>query len=392
MIKKRFVLFGHGGSFNRGCEAIVKTTVEILKDSIKDELSISLISTRSYEDMVSEVKENCSIINYEIPRKYSIKWFCLKVISYISRGLGFKLFNHKIISEIKKSDVMISIGGDNYCYGEPVRYYDIDNISKKNNKKLVLWGASVEPSMLTPRKCKDLSCFDLIVARESITYNALKANGINKNILLYPDPAFTLQKDCTYNYINNDNVIGINISPLVFRFENISGIGMKSLKSLINYIINETKHEIALIPHVTHKDNNDYTLLKKIFEEFDLPNRITLIPDNLTASQYKGVISKCRFLVAARTHASIAGYSSCVPTLVLGYSVKAIGIATDLFGTDTNFVLPIQSIKNEDDLKKSFIWLCQHESEIREHLQSIMPDYTNKAWKAGDEIRILLDK
>lgn len=40
----------------------------------------------------------------------------------------------------------------------------------------------------------------------------------------------------------------------------------------------------------------------------------------------KGYISRCRFLVAARTHASIAAYSTGVPALVAGYSVKARGL------------------------------------------------------------------
>ena len=42
------------------------------------------------------------------------------------------------------------------------------------------------------------------------------------------------------------------------------------------------------------------------------------------------LIAQCELLVCCRTHASIAGYSTGVPTLVLGYSVKAEGIAADL--------------------------------------------------------------
>ena len=60
--------------------------------------------------------------------------------------------------------------------------------------------------------------------------------------------------------------------------------------------------------------------------------------------ELKGCISRCRFLVAARTHASIAAYSTGVPTLVAGYSVKARGIARDLFGTEDGHVLPVQAM------------------------------------------------
>ena len=66
--------------------------------------------------------------------------------------------------------------------------------------------------------------------------------------------------------------------------------------------------------------------------------------------ELKGYIARCRFFVGARTHATIAAYSSCVPTLVLGYSVKSRGIARDLFGNEENYVLPVQSLQEPDEL------------------------------------------
>ncbi len=53
-----------------------------------------------------------------------------------------------------------------------------------------------------------------------------------------------------------------------------------------------------------------------------------------------------------RTHATIAAYSTGVPTLVVGYSVKARGIARDLFGTEDGYVLPVQQLKESDELTK----------------------------------------
>ena len=48
-------------------------------------------------------------------------------------------------------------------------------------------------------------------------------------------------------------------------------------------------------------------------------------------------------LICCRTHASIAGYSSTIPTLVVGYSAKSQGI-----GLDTgmkNWVIPLEEGK-----------------------------------------------
>lgn len=80
-------------------------------------------------------------------------------------------------------------------------------------------------------------------------------------------------------------------------------------------------------------------------------------------------------MIAARTHASIAAYSQAVPTLVVGYSVKALGIATDLFGTSDNYVIPVQNLKRTDDLRNAFDWLIQNEITIRKRYTDFLDLY-----------------
>ena len=72
------------------------------------------------------------------------------------------------------------------------------------------------------------------------------------------------------------------------------------------------------------------------------------------AEVLKGYISRCSFFVGARTHSTIAAYSTGVPTLVIGYSVKSRGIATDLFGTYDNYVLPVQELDDPQALIRSY--------------------------------------
>ena len=102
-----------------------------------------------------------------------------------------------------------------------------------------------------------------------------------------------------------------------------------------------------------------------------------MIPDH-NAEDLKGFIARCRFMVVARTHASIAAYSQHIPTLVVGYSVKAKGIATDIFGTEQNYVIPVQSLREEDDLTHAFNWLVEQEDSIKKHYQEIMPTYIER--------------
>jgi polysaccharide pyruvyl transferase WcaK-like protein len=107
--------------------------------------------------------------------------------------------------------------------------------------------------------------------------------------------------------------------------------------------------------------------------------------------QLKYIISQCQFFVGARTHATIAAYSTCVPTLAVGYSVKARGIARDIFGTEKNYVIPIQSLEHENDLVDAFKYIQKNKEGIRKYLQDFMPSYIKKAWQAGEEVKKLME-
>ena len=76
--------------------------------------------------------------------------------------------------------------------------------------------------------------------------------------------------------------------------------------------------------------------------------------------------------------------------MVVGYSVKANGIAKDIFGTYENYVVSIHDVKEENELADRFIWLYEHEDEIRSHLKKTMIKYIEKAYGAGKEIINLL--
>ena len=102
--------------------------------------------------------------------------------------------------------------------------------------------------------------------------------------------------------------------------------------------------------------------------------------------ELKGYISRCRFFVGARTHATIAAYSSFIPTLVIGYSVKSKGIAKDLFGEYNHFVTSVQNLENKDDLIKAFRWLYNHEDSIRRDLKAKMCSYRSSIMNVHEYI------
>ena len=380
-------LYYHGGSKNHGCEAIVRSTNKILN------MPLNLYSKSPEEDKYYGIDK---LMNIEFDNE---TFFSKMTLKYLISALYIKLFNSTIkntqfkrenlIRNIKNNDICLSIGGDNYCYAGIEILGDLNTIMHKKGAKTVLWGCSINPEILKNEKVKkDLLKYNLIIVRESLTYHALKDIGIEKNVRLYPDPAFQLDMEelpLPKGFKENDT-IGINISPLICNYEKSNGNAIKNYENLIRHIINTTSSQIILVSHVVKDDSNDILVIKDLYNKFKDSNRVIILED-YNCQQLKGFISKCRMFIGARTHATIAAYSTCVPSLVVGYSIKAKGIAKDIFGTYKNYVIPVQSLNNENDLIEAFEWLKNNEGYIRKHLENFMPEYCKKALDARTEIR-----
>lgn len=382
-------LYAHGGSGNHGCEAIVRATAKLLHEQ-----KIVLISASPDEDCLYGVDQLYSVIQ---DREGRLNRFSLDfVAAYAALKLRKdfipleKLHYKHAFSLIQPGDIAISIGGDNYCYSDAYKYTMFHEMAKSRGAKTVLWGCSVEPNIAqNPKIAKDLANYDLITAREIISFEALKK--VNPNTLLASDPAFQL--DAKYLPLPDDfiegNTVGINVSPMVVKNEQIPGITMDNYRQLIRFVLEKTDMSVALIPHVIWKDNDDRIPLRKLYNEFAKSGRIVMIEDH-SCEELKGYISRCRFFVGARTHATIAAYSSCVPTLVIGYSVKARGIARDLFGTESEYVLPVQELKAENQLTEAFKNLFCRNDAIQQRLSDILPTYLSTASKAKNAIEGLI--
>lgn len=388
MKENKLVMYMHAGSGNHGCEAIVNSVCHMIKEQV------ILVSYYGDEDRKYSLADLCEIQSerrFEDHRLAHVLYYAYRKFS--GDGESFIRYRYGDIFKGKTAPLAISIGGDNYCYDNMLSDLRLANSAfNKKGAKTVLLGCSIEPLLLQREDIvKDLMQYHTIIARESITFEALKKMTADRkkapDILCFPDPAFTLGKKelPLPEGFAAGNTVGINVSPMVQDNEGKTGITMESYQALISYIIGHTDMQIALIPHVVWDRNDDRKPLHTLYEAFKDTGRVIELPD-LSCEELKGYISRLRFFVGARTHATIAAYSSLVPTLVVGYSVKARGIARDLFGTEENFVIPVQSLKEPEELVKGFIWVRDREEEIRLKLKQIMPEYQNQAMQTGKEV------
>ena len=373
------VLYMHTGSGNHGCEAIIRTTSKLLNGP-RDMILWS--NTKSEDVQYGSAQGFEKVVVPEELKRFSPAYFeaLVKRKLFHRENANMEVF----LRELFKNNVAISVGGDNYCYEWSAKQAVLlDKEIRKHCASSILWGCSVDPEAITPEVREDLEWFDLITAREPITYQLLKE--INPNTVKVADPALLLERvDLPLpDGFQEGNTVGINVSPLIMKYGTESNLILDNYRILIQCILEETDMSVCLIPHVVWSYNNDLEPINTLYREFGASNRVSRIMDG-NCCELKGYIARCRFFVGARTHATIAAYSTCVPTLVVGYSVKSRGIAQDLFGTEEGYVLPVQGLGSEDDLKLSFQRMLEKETEEKDKLVEVIPDYKKLAALAAN--------
>ena len=385
MDENKVVLYAHAGSGNHGCEALANTICKLVKRPVR------LVTNSVAEDESYSLKGMCEIV----PEQNVANNLIIHIIYYAWRMItkdreSFLRYRFKNIIGKHSCKWNLSIGGDNYCYDIMVKDLILSNsMLNRNGGKTILFGCSVEPELLKEEEIqKDMDMYEAIFARESLTYDALLEAGLGHKTYLYPDSAFTL--DTKYlplpEGFQEGNTVGINISPLIVANETVKGMTMKNYKALVEHILKTTDMSVALIPHVIWDRSNDRTTINELYEFFKDEKRVVKIEDH-SCEELKGYIARCRFFIGARTHATIAAYSSKVPTLVIGYSVKAKGIAKDLFGTYENYVVPVQCLEKEEQLLSAFQWMYDREEEYKKELNTVMPSYIEKAKSVSEKLQ-----
>lgn len=250
----------HFDGDNRGCEGIAKGTAKILGCN-RDKLialsrNVTLDSFLGIDKSFTLVEHTKISILSKIRKK--IEGFINHDIS--QSDLYFKYLYRDFLNAISSDDVMISTGGDMLCYGNNM-VNTTNDILHKRGIKTILWGCSMGPENYTLEKVNTLRNFTLIYARESLTYDYFKSLGL-KNIVCFPDPAFVLDDEsCELPHVfDAGNVIGINVSPYVFKNTKFR----MEFVSLLKFILKDTDYKILLIPHVLWTGQDDRTVSEDI--------------------------------------------------------------------------------------------------------------------------------
>jgi len=376
-------MVGHTGFANRGCEAIVRCTAELLRQTYPG-LDVVASSLHYHSDVQRGAPAGVTMIP-AVP-----KWWNALPIRLLAKACwgsaGWRLATAPLRGPVRDADVVLSVGGDTYTadYGIPRYFLAVNRCVFDEGRPLVIWGASVGPyenAALREIMVADLRRASLITARETATVEYLESIGVQENVRLVGDPAFLLEPEeieLADAWPEGDGFLGLNVSP---HLGGSAACATDAACELASYAMDRHNLGIVLIPHVTGARDDDHVLLREVYGRLSRPERTMLLPQSLSAAQTKYVISRCRFLVAARTHATIAGFSSCVPTLSLAYSQKAHGLNTDLFD-ETTYMVNTRGPEWARDVAPAFARLVANEDSVRSTLQQRVPIMQERA-RAG---------
>lgn len=396
----RLYFSGQTNFGNRGCEALVRSTTALMKESVGN-----------IEVLVPTFNSSLDKMQWSDADSYGLRFVSAHNVPssliwwnrFASRSEWVKACvnpRYKIPNEIEKdileSDALIMTGGDviSLEYGLASLFYwslQVD-FAVRNKIPAILWAASVGPFSSDPvverRMVEHLKRYSAITVRETASFEYLGKLGV-PNVKLVADPAFTLTMESfdadDLIFGNSSNILGFNLSPLVRGYRSSEESRQQLDRESIDFIknvVSTTNFSVLLIPHVDPLDgssiNSDSAYMKTLLAELgDFSDRVKLAPRTLNACQLKYLISKCRFFIGARTHATIAALSTGVPTISIAYSIKAKGINQDLFG-HTDYVLETPKVSHQT-LKSALQLLIDKEGEIKSVLEARIPEFKRNA-------------
>lgn len=396
---KRFYLSGQRTFGNRGCEAIVRSTVGLLREQFGEvEVLVPSVDIASDSAQWPDAAEHgVRFVPAYLPSqgRYWVQLQRLPVPFLKRAGWPFAM-PRWLARDLASVDAVLAVGGDNYSldYRIPSPIMALDRFAMDMGKPVVLWGGSVgpferEPAFVAPMQ-KHLSRMHYVAARESVSHDYLTEKLGLDNVIRMADPAFTLVPQAVelapFWPTGNGYVLGLNVSQLIERYRRPDQDLRSEVAEFIRHVVTEHGMGVLLVPHVNplkgDPQGGDASYMAALHDRVaDLGSAVTMMPQSFNAAQIKYVISHLRLFIGARTHATIAALSSGVPTVSIAYSVKARGINRDLFGHEA-MVLQTPDV-SAASLRQSLGWLLQEEVALREQLAVRVRDLQQAARAAA---------
>ena len=434
-----FLLIGHEGSHNRGCEALVRTTVSILREEFPE----------SYVTVASMYPEH-DVPLLDIERLQVIPGVCripdlyqtgipieAQPVSPTYRPLLFRLAKaalpYGLVTAIRKrrsqvvapgpsrprpttedgfrqvrhlkqtmlaADAVISIGGDLFIedYGPPIYFLESVEYAQFLGRKTIVWGASIwllKTHWVEDRVKAMLQRCDLVTVRDEPSLKYISKLGVTTRVVLVADGAFLMPPKLSDRArvswpSRPKSVVGFNGSTLVSYYlpRSRSQRVVAAIVRFLQDIIDSQGSGVVLVPHDAHPGATERDFLFEIMQAIDRPDWVYMPPIGLDARETKALIGQCDLFIGMRFHPTIASLSQSIPTLGLSHSPKFAGLHQEVYG-HTDYLIPYEDV-SLDALTAEFETLQAEQDNIRKKLASRVPELQAAARRSGQYVRALL--
>jgi colanic acid/amylovoran biosynthesis protein len=394
-----FLLTNMTGFRNKGCEATTKAIINGIVELQPNARFNILTEDPGYDSLCALENERVSFLKNAIYEAYSGKLAFFRSCWHyrlIDRLRISSVITRKCMEAFKQSDAVLSTDDIfSSTYGDLPRHLAQLKIAACFGKPTVLVGHSIGPFKTEGEYrafIKTLRHVQLVTARESITLKYLEGMRLkNTQIELTADPAFCLKPDAekiekisaSYKIPREKPLVGIAPSQGITSYSRTSYENhFHALQQLILFLTQHLDCHVILIPHVhgSNRMNDDRIICESLYRKMSFPEEVTVMSLTYSAEEIRAMASRLDFMIAERMHAAIASLSQKVPTLVIGYSIKAEGILGDIFGFDSlkDYVISVKEIANErfEERVKN---LFDRRKEVATALSKTMPRIEEKA-------------
>ncbi len=347
----KIVITGITSFRNHGVEALVVSTIAQLRERLPGATFTVLDRAPDYDASRMRDADVKFVHDYTIRTLYAgkLRKMITKAVPSIDRDA------RTAANELRSAACAVASGGDVFCseYGhrsllshlQPLR------IAHQAGVPFVIHSQSIGPFTNEPDRVVFTSLAReaaAITVREKASFRyitedlKLPANRCH----LVADPAFLLgqpdkaEGDALFAHhraVEGRPTVALSTSQAICHWmKSDADRHVETWLEVIHWLRSELDANIILIPHVQEISdrNEDRVLATAIQRRLGHDSRVRLAGGDFSAGDYKAIISRCDLVVAERMHAAIAGLSTGVPTLVIGYSIKAEGILTDLLGPE----------------------------------------------------------
>ena len=325
----------------------------------------------------------------------------------IGRASDDGLIDPTLARQLRGHRVLIVTGGDVYSseYGPDSFLYYLSLLHTAAHEGLivVMLGHTVG-RFQDPGQEQDwrdaVAHVSLLTTRDQLSHDYLRQiGGLARRTETCADVAFALPAAESVPVAGLSDsgrpVLALAISAGLHRWCSLSSTQhQQAWAHLLEVFVQQWGLAVLLIPHVQEPYGDDRSLASVLHRGTGFHPCVAVAAEDLSAAEYKRLVSGCQMLIAERMHAAIAGLSTLVPTALVAYSLKARALAAMAYAGLTpspdRMVIPAEALSEPFTLTALLQELWQSRQEFRAVLQRNLPELQQLAQANFTHLEMLL--